>query len=255
MKTFINSLFISLSMYSIIPTPPTVWEKNNMKYVMAFMPLVGLITGFILKYFIIFSDSIGLNSLLFAAIATIIPIVISGGLHLDGFIDTADALSSHKDMETKLQILKDSHTGAFAIIYCVCYFVLFIGIWSQYRENIVFVSSLPLLLCLSRGLSAFFVVTLKPARQSGLVYMFNDSADKKWSSNALILEIILLFLLLLRLDLVLFLFTSALTLVLSLGFILFEKRLFGGITGDLIGFFISTAELFMIFMLAVLSMR
>ena len=56
-----------------------------------------------------------------------IPIIITGGIHLDGLLDTADALSSYKSMEEKLEILKDSHTGAFAIIVGGAWFILALG--------------------------------------------------------------------------------------------------------------------------------
>ena len=47
--------------------------------------------------------------------AILIPVLITGGIHLDGLLDTADALSSYKTKEEKLEILKDSHAGAFAL--------------------------------------------------------------------------------------------------------------------------------------------
>lgn len=43
------------------------------------------------------------------------------------FCDTTDALSSHQPRERKLEILKDSHTGAFAVIWCAVYFILYFG--------------------------------------------------------------------------------------------------------------------------------
>lgn len=52
---------------------------------------------------------------------------VTGGIHLDGLLDTADALSSYKTKEEKLEILKDSHAGAFAIIIGICWFVLVSG--------------------------------------------------------------------------------------------------------------------------------
>ena len=37
-------------------------------------------------------------------------------IHMDGFLDTMDALNSYGSREKKLEILKDSRTGAFAVI-------------------------------------------------------------------------------------------------------------------------------------------
>ena len=48
--------------------------------------------------------------------AVIIPLVITGGFHVDGFMDTVDAIRSYRSKEEKLEILKDPHIGSFAVI-------------------------------------------------------------------------------------------------------------------------------------------
>ena len=50
---------------------------------------------------------------------------------MDGLCDTADALASHQTREKKLEILKDSHTGAFAVIGCCAYLLLTFALWTQ----------------------------------------------------------------------------------------------------------------------------
>lgn len=253
MKKLINSLFISLSMYSVLPAPQKAWDENSMKYVMAFMPIPGLICGILMYLFVSFGGW-GLNSLLFAAIMTLIPVLITGGLHLDGFADTVDAISSHKDMETKLKILKDPNAGAFAVIYTASYFIMMAGLWAQYGVNPVFPLASPLLYCLSKVMGAIFVVTLTPARKSGLVYMFSDGADKKWSRNILLVELLAIFALLYMINIQLFALISVITASLTVIFVRQTKRIFGGITGDLIGFFICIAELIFAGVLAVFSL-
>lgn len=51
-------------------------------------------------------------------------LLVNGGIHMDGFMDTIDALSSHKSRDDKIRILDDPHTGAFAIIYAIFMFLL-----------------------------------------------------------------------------------------------------------------------------------
>ena len=253
MKKLLNSLFISLSMYSVLPAPQKAWDENSMKYVMAFMPIPGLICGILMYLFIGFGGW-GLNSLLFAAIMTLIPVLITGGLHLDGFADTVDAISSHKDMETKLKILKDPNAGAFAVIYTASYFLLMAGLWAQYGANPVFPPAIPLLYCLSKVMGAIFVVSLTPARKSGLAYMFSDGADKKWSRKTLLVELLVIFALIYMISIELFAVISVITALLAVIFVRQTKRIFGGITGDLIGFFICIAELIFAGVLAVFSL-
>ena len=60
-----------------------------------------------------------------AAGFALIPVWITGGIHLDGYADTCDALSSYGDREKKLEILKDPHCGAFAVIRLCSYFLAY----------------------------------------------------------------------------------------------------------------------------------
>ncbi len=47
-----------------------------------------------------------------ASVAVLIPVLVTGGIHLDGLLDTADALSSWQTRERRLEILKDSPRGS-----------------------------------------------------------------------------------------------------------------------------------------------
>ena len=112
---FLGSLAVALSMYSKIPVPTVDWNEKNMKYAMCFFPVAGVVTGaleYAAGYALLTWTDCG--SLFFAAVMTMIPVLVTGGIHLDGYADTMDALSSYGDREKKLEILKDPHTGAFA---------------------------------------------------------------------------------------------------------------------------------------------
>ena len=126
-RTLLESLDVAFSMYSAIPMPQIEWNERNMKYMMAFFPMVGVVQGALLLGFSLLAQALGLGFVLFAAVAALLPLFVTGGIHLDGFCDTVDALSSHQTREKKLEILKDPHAGAFAIIMGCLYFVLYAG--------------------------------------------------------------------------------------------------------------------------------
>ena len=126
----INSFLLAFSMYSRIPVPKADWSKEKMKYVMCFFPLIGLVVGGLAYGFSWFCRSFGLAGSFCCAGLTLIPLLVTGGIHMDGFLDTSDALSSHQNREKKLEILKDSHTGAFAIISGGMYLMASFGMWS-----------------------------------------------------------------------------------------------------------------------------
>ncbi len=60
--------------------------------------------------------------------SALIPVWVTGGIHLDGYADTCDALSSYGDREKKLEILKDPHCGAFAVIRLCSYFAAYLAL-------------------------------------------------------------------------------------------------------------------------------
>ena len=126
-----KSLIIAFAMYSKIPMPRVDWEKKALSWALCWFPLVGAVIGAVLYGWMALARYLGFGPLFFAAFALLIPIALSGGIHLDGFCDTCDALSSHQSRERKLEILKDSHTGAFAIICCGLYLLVFFGAWCE----------------------------------------------------------------------------------------------------------------------------
>lgn len=115
--------------------------------------------------------------LLFSVAMTLIPVLITGGIHLDGFADTVDAMSSYAERERRLEILKDPHTGAFAIIGLCCYFLANVGIWSEIGEKKLLVACC--IFAFSRAMSGLAVVSFKAAKNSGLLRTFHDGAAKR----------------------------------------------------------------------------
>ena len=127
MKTIWNNFKVAFAMYSKIPMPPADWEKENMKYALCFFPWVGLAVGAVSAVLFWMLQQIGAGSMLRAAVLTAVPVLVTGGIHLDGYLDTMDALSSWREKQRRLEILKDPHAGAFAIIMGCLYFVLYAG--------------------------------------------------------------------------------------------------------------------------------
>lgn len=123
-----KAILIAFSTYSKIPMPHFKWDPKALQYSMCAFPLVGAVIGageFAIWY--LFGFLLQWSEVFTAALLTIFPILITGGIHMDGFLDTVDAKSSYKSKEEKLQILKDPHTGAFAIIRGCLYFLIYFG--------------------------------------------------------------------------------------------------------------------------------
>lgn len=175
---FFESLAIGVSMYSKIPMPRVEWNEKNMKYAMCFFPLVGVVTGIlevILGNALLAYTSCG--TLFFAGVMTLLPVLVNGGIHMDGFLDTMDALNSYGSREKKLEILKDSRTGAFAVIGFGLYLVASLALWSEAEPEMLPVIGAGYVM--SRSLSGLSVMVFPSAKKDGLGRTFQEQAHRK----------------------------------------------------------------------------
>ena len=241
--SIINSFFIALSMYSRIPVPRVDWEKENMRYAMCFFPMIGVVIGAVMYLAGWLLDKTSVGGLFRGVVFTLIPIIITGGIHMDGFMDTMDALGSWGDREKKLEILKDSHAGAFAILGMGCYLMWSVAVWSELPAEVLRVCGVSFVL--SRALSGFSVVTFPAARNSGLLKMFQDGAQKKVVRITMCLYVAAAVIMMAVMNARAM--TGAVTgvMIAFLYYLVVSRKQFGGVTGDLAGFFLETAELAM----------
>lgn len=225
--------------------PRADWEKENMKYAMCFFPWVGAVIGACVYLWGRFAGNIPVGSILYAAVLTLIPIFITGGIHLDGLLDTADALSSWQTRERRLEILKDSHTGAFAIITCCMYFIAYFGFSSELFEmqRIEGIGVIAIGFFLSRCLSGFSVTAFPCAKDSGLAATFANGADKKRAGKVLIAEGILAIAVMIWVSIPLGIAALVAALLTFWWYHHMSVEKFGGITGDLAGCFLQVCEL------------
>lgn len=241
MKRIWNSFLIAISMYSKIPVPYADWTKENMKYSMCFFPLIGIVIGALVYGWSRLLVFLPIDHQLDTAIYLAIPILITGGIHMDGFLDTQDALNSHQTKERKLEILKDPHTGAFAIISGILYFILAFGIWSEVGEKSVIILSIGFIF--SRSLSGLSVVTFPLAKNSGLAATFSENSHKKKVQITMIVYIILCFIAMVVVDFHLAIVAFITGILIFFYYYHICKKEFGGMTGDLCGYFLQICEL------------
>ena len=174
----IRGIAVAFSTYSKIPMPQFVWKEEDMRYSMCFFPWIGAVIGAILWGWFRLSALLGISTLAFILISAALPLIITGGFHVDGFMDTMDALHSYQPRERKLEILKDSHIGAFSVIKLAEFGLIYVAALSQivdYRALEVFCcgffhESLPALQMLQKDLEAnsaeYLFLPYKPAKAS-----------------------------------------------------------------------------------------
>jgi adenosylcobinamide-GDP ribazoletransferase len=242
----IRSFILAFSTFSKLPVPTVQWNDKAMRYLMVFFPFVGAAVGLAVWGWLWISDALAFGTFLRAAGLTLLPVAVTGGIHLDGFCDTADALSSRASQERKREILKDPHAGAFAVISAVCYLLLYFSLAAELQPA----AATPLLLGLSyilcRTLSGLAVLLFPSVKGPGLAATFKESAHKLVSAVLLSLFFIGAAAGLLLTELVTGGVMLAAALVCFLYLYLMSRRQFGGMSGDLAGYFLQIAELLML---------
>lgn len=243
----LRSIVTAFCMFSRIPMPRIEWKDENMRYMLAAFPLVGAAVGLSLWLWQLVCAALGIGTILWAAGVTLLPVAVTGGIHMDGFCDVSDALASHAPLEKKRQILKDSHTGAFAIIMLGCYLLLYFALASELPVSGHSALLLTLLHMFSRILSGLISLVYPKSAGEGMLKTFTLSAEKKTA-----VAILCVLLVLCAGVMVMPGGLSGLAMVAGgLLTALYMKRLsakeFGGMSGDLSGYFLQVSELVMLF--------
>lgn len=240
MRNYVTGFFMSWGMFCSIPNPYKKWDKDLYPYMLLCLPLLGLLLGGIWALTAWLLHIISAPKALYGAILTVLPWLASGFIHLDGYMDCADAILSRRDMETKRKILKDSHVGSFAVICIVIlalmsFSLLFEGIPSGFEACLIFISAV------CRGAGAFAVLYFPPLETSGYRDIYNRKATPAIAVFTITLTVIFTLL-----PVVLFGLRGlcgAASLAGAFLTIAYGRKNLGGMSGDISGAAITIGEL------------
>lgn len=241
----------AFSIYSKIPMPHFAWGSEDMEYHLIFFPFVGLVTGFLLVLLRALCGALDFSEAVFSPLAAALPLLVTGGFHFDGYLDTMDAVHSYGSREKKLEILSDPHIGAFALCWGIAWGLLslagYAAVYDEGRALVCMAAGF----VLSRALSGIGVVTIPSAKSGGMLQTFASTARKQTVLACLLAEAAAagVFLVL----------SSGRTglAVLAAGLLVFvyyrhaSMKEYGGITGDLAGWFVTVSELVMLWAAAI----
>ena len=116
MKTYLHAMLMCQSMFCAIPSPWKIWEEKAKDKMLLFLPVVGLEIGAIWALLAWLCRWLQLPALIAGVLLCAYPYLVTGFIHLDGFMDVTDAVKSWRSPERRREILKDSHVGSFAVI-------------------------------------------------------------------------------------------------------------------------------------------
>ena len=232
MGKWLDGFSMAWGMFLAIPNPLPRWNEKARGQMLTCLPLVGLIVGGLWALcFRLLSrwDNPAVHLLLAG-----LPWLLTGFIHLDGYMDVCDAILSRRDLETRRRILKDSHCGAFAVI---CMVLLAMAQWSAFLslEDIPLLP-LALLPVASRASAAMAVLTLRPMSTSQYSAMERGGAPV-FVAAALLAAVCAL---------PVFLWGSLAPLAAAVGYglaVWYGFRQFDGMSGDISGFSLVLGEL------------
>ena len=171
MKQYLTGFFMAWGNFCALPCPCKRWDTNATPLMLGFLPSVGVIIGAIWAVLYFAAVYFGLPYLVVAFLVTFLPFALCGFLHMDGFMDCSDAILSRRPLEDRQRILKDSHTGAFAVISIVFYILAYFAFTSTAITIGIDFANMILLVCLSRSVSGLHVLIAKPMQTSQYVKM------------------------------------------------------------------------------------
>ncbi len=251
-------LMAAFSMYSRIPMPHFTWKDGDAEHSLIFLPIVGAVIGGLIFWVNVPADlPAGLGSLPAAVrvfLTLFVPVIVTGGFHLDGFMDTEDALRSYGSREKKLEILKDPHIGAFAVIGLVRIGLIFATavtmLLAEEQTDARILGILSLIFVTGRCLSGVTSLLLQKAKREGMLYE-ETKGKKRLVICCLITELIataglMIFLDVQRGGIVCLAFALS-----AAYYCLHTRKIFGGVTGDTAGHFLTSSEAFAAVALAV----
>lgn len=169
-----------LSTFSIVPIRfrHVKWDDSALRYFLMLYPFIGLLLGCIWAGICWALQLAHVSVWIGGSLLLAVPHVFSGFLHLDGFMDVMDAALSHRNREEKLRILKDSHTGAFAVISLGVLFLITFGGMSAFYEQGKSPWLLLLIPVISRSLSGLLLLCGKTFHTSSMGSYFRTGAGK-----------------------------------------------------------------------------
>ena len=233
---------MSLGMFCGVPLPFHIWDEKYTSLMVASLPLVGGIIGALWWLAGLLLLSMEAPLVLTAAVLALAPFLIAGFIHLDGYMDTSDAILSYRPLEDKLRILKDPRVGAFAVIMLGFVLILQFAAMFSVVERGGDLALLIVIPIISRGCSAMaiFVVRHMPESNYAALLRQNIGASHKIFVALIIIAAIA----------AAALYAGHVGLIVAAAVILFYVgamakafKNFKGISGDLLGYSLVISEL------------
>ena len=177
----IKGFVMSLGMFSVIPVTRDSFSDRHMPLVIPSLPIVGMLIGFLWYFISEVLLVISMPHMIKTATLLFASMFLTGFIHVDGFMDTADAFFSHRDIETKKKILKDPNVGVFAVVA-----VIFVALFQFCSIDAITANGKTTLLfayvpIVSRCVVGIATLNMKPLFESGYNASFMEGKKPQYT--------------------------------------------------------------------------
>lgn len=166
MRLWFYAFFMAWGMFLAIPCPFPKWDERARYRMLVCLPLIGGMIGGLWALSAFLLSLFPCPAAIRALVLTAVPALVTGFIHLDGFMDVSDAVLSRRDLAGRQKILKDPHTGAFAVLSAafllLSVFSLFFS-WEYSKEGLLPLALIPVAVRASAGIA---VILFKPMETS-----------------------------------------------------------------------------------------
>ncbi len=252
-----NSFLIGLQFLTRISlVKQEVWTEEAFGRSVRWFPLIGAVLGCIYAFAAYIcctwlpEQGISPPPHLTAAFLLLLPVLMTGGIHYDGFMDTMDGIFSGRSRERMLEIMKDSCTGSYAVVtmtgLMLLEYSMLLDIPAAYLPAALF--TMPVL---GRLMMVLVIRSFPYARPEGMGKAFSEYTGTGTLLFAGLSGGLLLIPVAWTVGMGCILAAFSAVLVFSLYFGAYTTRLLGGVTGDVYGAaeLLSEALVLMIFLL------
>lgn len=176
--SYLKGFLASLGMFSILPVPHFIWNDAIVAKMIPTFPFVGLVIGLLWWFFAGILMVLHVPTGLFIALLGVFVPIITGFIHLDGYMDTADAILSRRmELTERRRILKDPTTGCFAVIAFGLYLLLWVCGLMGLLERGISLKILILIPILARSVGGIAVMALPSMTEQGYGAGFRKGAQ------------------------------------------------------------------------------
>jgi len=188
--------WIAWQFLTIIPSPPRyrVYSAEDLGRSISLFPIVGLFLGLVL-FGLDYLLGLFLPSIVVSILLVIALVILTGALHLDGFVDTCDGLVVRSSASDKLKIMADTQVGAFGVVGSCCLVLAKFATLYALPEELR-ASALILMPILSRWGMVYAIYAFSPAKKEGLGWAAKQKTNWKGMAAATIFALVMAFALL-----------------------------------------------------------